>query len=106
MLLPRQADHHPQAVAQRHVEQPARRHRVGAHRVDAGGGHRAEVRVDAIAVAVRRSVLPGREGPVGDAREPQALRPDGEELAVGARTWAARLRAGPADDAPTGASRA
>jgi hypothetical protein len=93
MLLPRQADEHPQPVRERGVEQPARRHRVRAQCVDAVRRHRAQVRRDARAAAVGRSVLPRRECSVGDAREPQALGADGEEPAVDARPWAGGARA-------------
>ena len=67
MLLPSQSDHHAQAVFGREVKQPNRRHRVGAHDVDAGSRHRTEVHCDRIGSSVL-AVFGGRsEGAVGDA---------------------------------------
>src|SRR5262249_20145698 len=85
MLLPRQPDHDAQAVGHCNVHQPARRKRIDADRIEAGGRDRLEVALDdSVARELdARAIRPER--PVGDATDPEFLVADIEELAVSMR---------------------
>ena len=91
VLLPGQPDHHEQAVALRRVEQPARRHRVDAHGVDARGRHRREVAIDDLGARVV-AVRVGPERPVGHALDLELLVPGIQKLAGDARPLHRRRR--------------
>ena len=67
VLFPRQADQHPEPVLAGAIEQPARRNRVRAQRVDAGGGHLLEIPGDRCDIVVFAAIRFGAEGAVGDA---------------------------------------
>jgi hypothetical protein len=82
VLGPPQTDHHSQPGLRRFVEQPLRRCRVGANRIDAVPHHRGEVAGDDLA---RRELVPVRvrcERPVGDPFDPESLSVHTNELAV------------------------
>ena len=64
--LDRQPGHDPQSVTLRGIQQPARRRRVGANRVDAVGGHVGEVALDPFAGRKFLSLFIRAEGSVGD----------------------------------------
>ena len=66
---PRQADHHPQPVLVRKVEQPAWRRRVRADGVHPSGCHRGEVAADGRGIGIRGAVRPVTERPVGDSAD-------------------------------------
>src|SRR5207248_1516325 len=74
-----------QLVLDGEVEEPARRHRVGADGVDVVRRHLREVPCDTSRVVELAALLVGTEGPVGDAADVQLLVADVEELARSAR---------------------
>ncbi len=73
VLRPRKADHHPQPVRRRFVEQLARGRRVRADRIDPHAGHQPEVFGDLFGGRKLMTVGVGREGPVGDALDEESL---------------------------------
>ena len=82
VALDRQADHDTQAVACRCVEQPARRHRIGADRVDPMRRHQSEVLLDNVGLGDLAAVGAAPERAVGDAADVELFVADVEELAA------------------------
>ncbi len=82
VLLPGKADHDPQPVSLGRIEKPARRHRVGAERVEAVGGDGYEIALDLVAGAVLVPVCVRPEGPVRGPAHQQLLVPDEKILAA------------------------
>jgi hypothetical protein len=80
VLLPGDADHHPQAMRHRRVEQPARRHAVDTHRVDPVRRHLLEVARDHVRGEVPLTVARRAERAVGDPLHEQLLVTNEEEL--------------------------
>ncbi len=84
VLRPRDADHHAQAVPRGGVEQAFGRHGVGAHRVEAGGGHQREVVVDARQRGKLRALGVGRKGAIGHPAHEEAPAVEFKELSLDA----------------------
>ena len=93
MLGPRQADEHHDAVLERQVEQPVRRHGEGADALAPSSRMRAKSRCTELRARELRAVLAGRERPVGDAAQEELLGAAEEELAAGGEA-VGRLLAG------------
>src|SRR5262249_54425067 len=73
VLLPGRSRHDVKAVALRLVEEQARRYRIDAHRIDAGGLHRGEIGAQPGSPGIAGAVLAGTERAVGDALYPKLL---------------------------------
>jgi hypothetical protein len=73
VLFPRQAYHDVEAMPARGVQEPARRHGVGANRVQAVGRHSGEVPLDGARFGVVISVRTGAKRSVGDAADVELI---------------------------------
>ena len=82
VLLPGKADHDPQPVSLGRIEKPARRHRVGAERVEAVGRNGGEVPLDLVAATVLVSERIRAKRSVGGPAHQQLLVPDEKILAA------------------------
>ena len=82
VLRPRQTDHHPETVPKGLVEQPGRRRRVGAHRVDARGRHQRKILCDALYRGKLRSLAVWSERAVGHSFDQDTTPVDLQKLAV------------------------
>ena len=78
-------DHHVQPVTPRRVEEPERRHGVGAHGVEAGRRHQCEIALDDVGGGHLAAVRLWTKRAVGDAADVELLIPDEQELATHAR---------------------
>ena len=82
VLRPGNARHHVQAVTGRAVQERERRHRVGAHGVQAGRGHHRKVAIDAVLWRELQAFRIGREGAVRHPTDEEATPIEFEELAL------------------------
>ena len=96
MLFPGQADHNVKAVPPRGVQEPARRHGVGADRVQAVRRHQSEVPLDNFRVPVLVAAYTGTKGSVGRAANVELVLAQMYELASHVRTDIHRHRYGSA----------
>ena len=80
VLLPRQTDHHPQAVGGGAVEHPPGRDDVGPDRVHPVRGDRGEVRLDHLRQGELAALVARPEGSVGHAPGIELVLPVEEEL--------------------------
>src|SRR5262249_25198089 len=85
VLLPRQPDHDAQVVGHCNVHQPARRKRIDADRIEAGGRDRLEVALDDSVDRELNARAIRPERPVGDATDPEFLITDIQKLAADIR---------------------
>ncbi len=89
VLRPRHADQHLEAMIVGEVEQPDRRRREDADRVDAGLGHHAEIALGNLALGELAAMRADGKGPVGHAFDEELLFADEEEFALHADRLAA-----------------
>src|SRR5579884_3285846 len=82
VLRPGQPDQHLETGSLRRVEQPHRRYRKNAHRVDPRLAHQRKVGIDHLPFRKRSAVTGNREWSVGDAADEVLGLPGEEELAV------------------------
>ena len=73
VLRPRQADHDPQPLGGRRIEQLAPGRRIRSDRVDAEAGHLPEVGGDLLQRGELIPLCVGRKCPVGDALDEEAF---------------------------------
>ena len=85
VLFPGQSDHDPQAMALGHIEQPARRHRVNAHRIDPVFCHLSKIPVDHFGSMILAAVLIRAKRTVSYAAHIELLIAHEEELALDPR---------------------
>jgi hypothetical protein len=85
VLLPGDANHHPQAVPVRRMQQPPRWHGVRADGVETLTGDARQVAVHGVVVVELAGVGVGPEGAVGDSTDPERLSRDRDPLAADLR---------------------
>jgi hypothetical protein len=76
VLLPRNPDHDPQALPVSRLQQPRRRHGIGADRVETLGRDPLQVALDLLPVVELVAGVIRPEGAVGDPAHPERLAPD------------------------------